>query len=563
MDSQNTNSTKEPIKSREENLPKKFYANERLTNNLSLRKRKINEIISKQRGLERFKKEGNIGYAIIKDNLNIEPEIKNKIYEDVETFLNQIKKFIKHENIEYNKYALYCLRNQITSNNNFNNKTYLAEEIQKKDFFSDILFLIQKYFDNKQIIFESLWIFINVLYYLKDTTDLSLFLSNKNCINLYIKILDKKDDCLRFHIYWLISNLICNDKVNVADEVLFHLYMSPFFRLYIFKNLEEGIAMSENEIVCIFNILSQLSNFISNTFIYLQNNNIQHFLNYNSDVDFNSIQENNNFLFYHSLKFFLLNIEKPELSFYCIYGISKLSNYLEDQKAYNDFFKTGVVRKLVKEQIKYDEDCLDYVVQITGNFLSCTKDELIDLIILEEIMAFYIKLIQNYPERQMLKRDIFWSLSNITSGNLMFCEKFAKSGLLEITLQAIYSDSDLVIDQALFTLLGFFDSNNMELIVKYYYLNYMKFLTLCLKNLKDRINSSENMYKKDLVERIFVCIGFLFDNGEFLKGNLKNKFVEDFEKNGGFEILENMLSEHVFDNKIQELGENLLKYRNN
>ena len=163
----------------------------------------------------------------------------------------------------------------------------------------------------------------------------------------------------------------------------------------------------------------------------------------------------------------------------------------------------------------------------------------------------------------MLKRDIFWSLSNITSGNLMFCEKFAKSGLLEITLQAIYSDSDLVIDQALFTLLGFFDSNNMELIVKYYYLNYMKFLTLCLKNLKDRINSSENMYKKDLVERIFVCIGFLFDNGEFLKGNLKNKFVEDFEKNGGFEILENMLSEHVFDNKIQELGENLLKYRNN
>ena len=551
------------IKQKEENLPIKFYANERLSNSLSLRKRKINDKISKHRGLEQFKKEGNKGYDIYKENLNIEQEIKNKIYDDVEIFLKEMKKYIKHENIEYNKYALYCLRIQITNNNNFNNKLYLASEYQKKDFLSDIIILFQKYFDDKQIIFEGLWIIINALYFLKDVTDLSLFLTNKNCINLYLKILDKKDDILRFHIYWLISNLLCNDKINVTNQVLFHLYMSPFFRLYIFKNLEEKISMTENEVIIIFNILSQLSNFINDTFICLSTNNIQHFIDYNSGVDYNSIQENNNFLFHHSIKHFTLNIENPKLRFYCMYGLSKLSNFFQDQKAYDEFFKSGVVRKLVKEQIKCEEDYIEYAVQIIGNYLSVTKDELIDLIFLEETLLFYIKLIQNYPERQMLKRDIYWSLSNITSGNEIFCEKFAQSGLLELSLQAICSDSDIVINEALYTLLGFFDSQNIELIVKYHHLDYIKCLTLCLKNLKERIKPGENKCNTDLVERVITCIGFLFENGEVLKGNLRNKFVNDFEKNGGFELIENMLSENIFNNTVQDLGEKLLQFRNN
>ena len=150
------------MKSREEDLQKKFYTNERWNNSLNLRKRKINEILFKQRGIERFKKEGNEEYQILKEKLNIELAIKNKIYDDIEIFMKEMKKYIKDQNIEYNKYALYCLRNQITNNNNFNNKKYLAEELQKRDFISDILFLFQKYFDDNQIIFEGLWIIINI-----------------------------------------------------------------------------------------------------------------------------------------------------------------------------------------------------------------------------------------------------------------------------------------------------------------------------------------------------------------------------------------------------------------
>ena len=237
----------------EVNLPKKFYAIERLSNNLSLRKRKINEIISRQRGLERFKKEGNKEYEIDKEKLEIDINIKNKVYEDLEIFLKEMKKYIKNENKDLCKYSLYCLRVQINDKNSLNNKSFLSEELQKRDFISDILNLFQIYIDDKQIIFEGLWVFINILYYAKDISDLCIFFSNKNCINLYLKILDKKDNCLRFHIYWLISNILCNDKVNVTQEVLFHLYMSPFFRLYIFKDLEDKNSKMTENIISVLN----------------------------------------------------------------------------------------------------------------------------------------------------------------------------------------------------------------------------------------------------------------------------------------------------------------------
>ena len=320
--------------------------------------------------------------------------------------------------------------------------------------------------------------------------------------------------------------------------------------------------MTEMESDFVFTILGKLSDFINSTFSDLKENNIQHFIDYNSDVDFNSIQENNNFLFHHSLKHFLLNVENQKLQIYCMYGLSKLSNFLGEQQDFNEFFKSGIVRKLVKEQIKSDENCINYAVQIIGNFLSVAQEEYIDLIFLEEILSFFTKTIQTYPERQLLKRDIFWGVSNITSGSPIFCEKFAQSGMLEILLQSIYTDNNTVINEALFTLLGFFDYQNLEIIIKYHYLDYIKYLTLCLKNMKERTKPGNYNDNADLFERILSCIGFLFENGELLKGNLGNKFVSDFHKYGGFDLLENMLSENIFIQKLQGLAEHLLQFRN-
>ena len=146
----------------------------------------------KKRGFDKFKKDGEKGYKLVKEELNIPYKIKNKKYDDVDQFLKDMKNFIQLDNFEYNKYALYCIRFQTINDEGVNDKNLYAEKLQKENIIRDILNLIYKYFDNKSIIFEGIWILINTLYYQKDNLNLVLFLSKEKSIQLYIKILEKK-----------------------------------------------------------------------------------------------------------------------------------------------------------------------------------------------------------------------------------------------------------------------------------------------------------------------------------------------------------------------------------
>ena len=549
------------ILSKESNEDKN-YINERWTNGLTLRKRKLNSILSKKRGLEQFKMEGAKDYEIIKEKLDISVEVKNKKYDELEEFLKQMKIHIKSKDINYNKYALYCIRAQTLNNDNLNNKNVLCELLYKQDFISDILNLIQNNFDEKQVIFEGLWILINILYYKNDNDELIIFLTQDQCIQLFIKILDKKDNILRLNVYLLLSNLLMNNNVGLISQVLFHLYMSTLFRLYIFKDLESPESkLTENELKYLFNILGRLSDFINETFMDIQSKNITKFTKYNSNVDLGSIIENNNYLSYHSLILFINNIEKPKLTGNCLYGLAKLTNYL-DPNGFNRFFESGISRKIVKEIIKVpEEELLNFAVQIIGNYINTCPEELLDPIFLEETLQYFVKLIQTYPNKQTLKRDIFWSTSNITSCNNNYSDLLGKTGMLLLILQSIYSDTELVINEALFVLIGFFDPSNIEIIIKYHHLDYIKNLYLCLKNLHNKSEPGEAYSNGDTIQKILICIGFIFENGDLLKGNnLPNKFVKDFENNGGFDLLEMMLTQK--NNKYVQIVEKLLEFRN-
>jgi len=542
----------------------KNYANERWENGLSLRKRKINAILSKQRGFYKLQNEDQKEYQIMKESLNIPNEIKNKKYDDLDIFLKEMKTYIKSKDIEYIKYSLFCLRSHTINNDNSNNKNVYSELLIKQDFISDILYSLDKYIDNKQIVYEGLWLIINVLYFQQENSDLILFLSNQQCIQLYIKILDKKDYCLRENIYWTIANLLNNNNnISITHKVLFHLYMSTLFRLYIFKDLEDhNSKLKQSELKLLFNILTYLSDFINVTFVNLRNKNIKIYTDYNSTVDYNSILENNNYLFYHSIQLFINYFEVPELKDFCIHGLSKLTNYLNDPTAFNKFFISGICRKLVKEEIKVEDDSINYVVQIIGNYLFYSPESLIDPIFLEETLIYFVKLLKTYPTRQYLKRDIFWSASNITAGNRQFCQLVAKSGLLFEVLQSITVDNELVINEALYLLSGFFDNQNVEIVIDFYQLDYMKYLVLCLKNLYS--NSSSGTSNNDLNNKTLSCIGFLFEDGDILRDEgCPNRFVKDFAKYGGFEILETMLMKNNFSEEDSKLAQILLKMQNN
>ena len=536
---------------------------QRLENSLTLRKRKINDILSKKRGFNRFKKEGEKGYKLVKEELNIPYQIKNKKYNDLDHFLKDMKVFIQSDDFEYNKYALYCIRSQTINNEGTSDKNLYAELLHKQNFIYDILNLILKYFDNKYIIFEGIWILINTVYYQKDNLNLILFLINEKYIQLYIKILDKKDNQLRLNLYCFLLNLLSNSHYGLTNEVLIHFYMSNLFKLYIIKDLQDmNSKLTEDELIYLLTILVILSDFIVETNSNLKVNDIKNFINYNSTVDYNSIKEYNNYLLENSLLIFINYINNPNLTSHCLLGISKLSNLL-DNSTYKLLYDSNICYKIIKGDIKVEEEFVNNAVQIIGNFLMFTPFELIDKNSLEKILVYFVKLLQTYPKSQNLKRDIFWSASNINEGE-KYASLLIKSGLLVLALQSIYSDNDDVIKEALYLLLDFFYIKNIEIIINNYHLDYIKNLVLCLKNIHNRCTAGETFQNKKIVEEVLSCICSLFEIGDLLKiENFENKFIKDFDKNGGFELLETMLSEKNFSEEFIQLCEKILNLNNN
>lgn len=551
-------------KEQKEENDEKIYTNERMNTVLKLRKKKNNSIISKMRGIyEGINEETLKQYQIQITELNINEELKVKKYDDYEDFLKEIKKYFKSDDIEYNKYAIHCLCGQTINKDTLKNRDIFIDTIIKGDYISDILFLIQKYLNDKKIVYEGLWTIINILYYSKENADISLFLAKDVCIQLYIKILDLKDKTINPNVYWLLVNLVNNSSFGLTNKILLSLYMSPLLRLYLIPPLTNNMNnLTKDEIYYLLTILSRFSDFITDTIICLNKNDISMFTNYNSNVDYNSIKENNDFLFYNLMNIFINAIYIKNVTSCCIYGLSRLTNYLDDSKICNQFFISGICRKLVRNEIETESDFLPYTIQIIGNYLSFIDDNMIDKIFIEETLAFFVKIIQNNPGKQNLKRDIYWSTSNITSGNVVSNESFAKSGLLNLVLQSLYSDNDLVIHEALCILGGFFDAQNINVIINFYYLDYMKNLYLCLKNFHDTHSDISEYSSGGILDKLVNCIGFLFEDGDLFKNEMiQNKFVKDFEQNGGFELLELISSEHKLNNEIQKSIDILLDYQ--
>ena len=564
MDNLESKLGKKGLLSKEDDDEEKNISNERFANGLSLRKRKINLILSKQRGFDKFKFEGDRDYQLKLEQIKIPDEIKTKKFDDLDAFVKDMKTYLTSENKEYNKFALYCLRIQTTSNDGSNNKNLLCELLQKKDLTSDILNLIQKYLDDRLIIYEGLWVLINVLYYQEENNyDLQLYLSNEQCTNLYIKILDKKDNSLRSNVYWLLSNLLSNVNNTASNQIIFHLYMSSLFRVYIYKDLDNQYSkLTENDLTNLLNLISRLSDFINETFILLRKNNIQKFIDYNSNVNYETIKENNDYLFYHSMVIFIDNVENPKFTDYCIFGLSRLTNFLDDSRAFNEFFKSGIVRKIVKEQIKISEDIITYAIQIIGNYLSSVPDYYLDPIILEEIIYYYSKILKTYPNQKYIKRDIFWGVGNILAGDSNnYGDLLAKTGIIENGLNTIHTEVKLdIVLEALTMLAVFFDVNNIEAIIKNINLDYMKNLILCLKYIHGKCLTGLAFSNDEIMERLLNCIGFLIELGKLYKmENAGNKFVIDFENNGGYELVDTMLTAGNFSPNTIEKAEAILK----
>ena len=185
----------------------KSYLNERDEFNLSLRKKKLNNLIFNRRKnlLNQINSisNNNKKYEIDYSKLELPKEIKEKKFNE-ENFSSNLITMLTSNNIDIIKYSIFLIR-QTTIKKNFSIQKLFNSNII--DYLFEILKnnILNDNNNNNDIIFEILWIFINFTYEIQEKS-LFIYLSNK--MNVYCKIFDKKIDDISYLLLWLFTHLL-------------------------------------------------------------------------------------------------------------------------------------------------------------------------------------------------------------------------------------------------------------------------------------------------------------------------------------------------------------------
>ncbi len=213
--------------------------NERQKFKINLRKQYIFKKIMENR----YNKMINTSYIIDLNNIKINSFMNSlKFIEEVEITKN-CKELLSINDINYQKYGLLMIR-KFTFIQNLN----IIESFIKDKLHENILICMSNNLNLNDIVYESLHILINFLYYSENITyDL---ISNKN-IKIYIEIINKKERVLEYEFKKYFINLLLNcHNLNINLEENLEL----FIKFYI-KKLDKSKSLSSKDIKLISIIL--------------------------------------------------------------------------------------------------------------------------------------------------------------------------------------------------------------------------------------------------------------------------------------------------------------------
>ena len=584
----------------------KSYLNERDEFNLSLRKKKLNNLIFNRRKnlLNQINSisNNNKKYEIDYSKLELPKEIKEKKFNE-ENFSSNLITMLTSNNIDIIKYSIFLIR-QTTIKKNFSIQKLFNTNII--DYLFEILKnnILNDNNNNNDIIFEILWIFINFTYEIQEKS-LFIYLSNK--MNVYSKIFDKKIDEISYLLLWLFTHLLNHFEVKsnfyfsniLIDYILpitkekkskkiFILSIQCLVALCDFivqiDNIIENDAIPEdflskykitkdsikdNNIFLINNIteifcqfLELKDNIFENTNINskdsttVNNNNINNSNdnNNNNDIDSDSIEQN---------------------KLYVIKGLNQLSictcsiyNQNEDISSTNIdnlntmfqiIFKYGILRKIVRNELPYND--IANVLQIIGGFLSNINDEYLDKIFLKELINFLYNIVKTlYNNNNTILRDTLWALSNVNLKDEELLSYFFNLGILKEIIDIIANKEHWIAREALFILNNYticeLENGNKNCFSRLYGNNnnldnvFNAILIFIEKNnIKDYI-SYENCYE---------VLNNMFTFGNIVKVNDINIILNRFENVGGKDKLNNLLNK--INENSAELFEKLIQFK--
>jgi len=317
------------IKEKTKNLNEKQYLFDRDQFTLSLRKKNLNKYLNEKRKINfiEFQKPYK-NYEIKISDLNLSQDIINKNYSDINNLIIDFKDSIIKNNLNMIQFYILIIRKKSIDFNCIN----FINEIYNKNIIEDLFKILYNNYTNIKLSYEIIWILINFSTYITDL-NFYLFLSQKNNINIYIKIFDLNDDILNYEIIWLISHIF------TYSELIKNFYFSNIIRDCILKHSENLDKSNKMNIYINLKIFEQLIKYIQFIDYNIKNKNnviINKLLIDYPGVNVVHLEENNNYLAEHITNFLLKNYNEndSENKLLFLTNLSLLTN-LENKKIIN------------------------------------------------------------------------------------------------------------------------------------------------------------------------------------------------------------------------------------
>lgn len=423
--------------------------------------------------------------------------------------------YLKSNNYEEVKFGLFSLKEFFSKSDNL----LIKENI---DIIYNIFECMNKYINDKIILYHGLWIISNYIFFSKNNEKNNDILTSKEFFNIYEYILSTNDTdlfCLILYLFHNITSLENNEKKH--NEVNYKILISNLFKNRILKFLMEKEFMyhidDDNGIYK--DILFQGFHFFSNLMATEKENidNIQ-------KLEIKQIKQ-------QMLKILLKFIDtKIEVIYEAIlYNIIIFYDYIDDQ------FPSKIISlKVIEKVLNNNNFHSNYPIliltnRVIGNFLS--MNDIFDLELIDKIFNFEFNILLNGKISEE-KIDVFWTLGNLIScSDTMSDLLMKKENFIELIIKILKEDYDKVEIRELLITLGKIIST----------VNFDNYVYLAKIGVFDELICATLKFEKDedLLPFIFQNLSFFIEKAELIKHFTENKNIvlNKFNEKGGKELL--------------------------
>jgi hypothetical protein len=423
--------------------------------------------------------------------------------------------YLKSNNYEEVKFGLFSLKEFFSKSDNL----LIKENI---DIIYNIFECMNKYINDKIILYHGLWIISNYIFFSKNNEKNNDILTSKEFFKIYEYILSTNDTdlfCLILYLFHNITSLENNEKKH--NEVNYKILISNLFKNRILKFLMEKEFMyhidDDNGIYK--DILFQGFHFFSNLMATEKENidNIQ-------KLEIKQIKQ-------QMLKILLKFIDtKIEVIYEAIlYNIIIFYDYIDDQ------FPSKIISlKVIEKVLNNNNFHSNYPIliltnRVIGNFLS--MNDIFDLELIDKIFNFEFNILLNGKISEE-KIDVFWTLGNLIScSDTMSDLLMKKENFIELIIKILKEDYDKVEIRELLITLGKIIST----------VNFDNYVYLAKIGVFDELICATLKFEKDedLLPFIFQNLSFFIEKAELIKHFTENKNIvlNKFNEKGGKELL--------------------------